>query len=152
MKNRDMKNELKINYQCPECLSYLRVWNNIIFTVKSSNKNKQGILLLNPELGNYSIISHPALRFVPGEKVDFICPVCQFDLTAKEINDKLVKIFMVDEKNNKFDIFFSKIAGEHSTFKIEKDTIVEKHGEHNSSYMNYFLGKWEKRKTIIKRN
>jgi len=34
--------------------------------------------------------------------------------------------------------FFSKICGEHSTFKIKEDDIVESYGEDSSGYVNYF--------------
>ena len=53
-----MAAKLDVNYVCPNCRSYLRVWNNIIMSVKSRTEDKQGILLVNPELGNYEFISH----------------------------------------------------------------------------------------------
>ncbi len=142
-----MEHNLKNNYQCPECLSYLRVWNNIVFAVKSSSRPKQGIILLDPELGNYTITSHPSLKFVPGESVEFFCPVCHKNLSEDSENKNLVKIHMVFENYKKYDIYFSKITGEHSTFKIYKNDIIEKHGEHVSGYLANFLDKWEKQKT-----
>ncbi|MBC8487097.1 MAG: hypothetical protein H8D45_13800 [Bacteroidetes bacterium] len=137
-----MKTEpMKVHYLCPNCRSYLRVWNNIIFTVKSAEGKKQGLLLLNPEVGNYTYVSHPSLKFFESEKVEFFCPVCFSNLTAKQINENLVKIIMVDEQLHEFDIYFSKIAGQHATFKIAQDNIIERHGEHSSSYVNYFMSK-----------
>ena len=137
-----MKSEpMKIHYLCPHCRSYLRVWNNIIFTVKSTEGKRQGLLLLNPELGNYTYVSHPSLKFIEGEKVEFYCPVCFSNLTAKQINENLVKIIMVDEQLHEYDIYFSTIVGQHTTFKIAQDNIIERHGEHTSSYVNYFMSK-----------
>ncbi len=136
-----MSEELKFHYLCPECRSYLRVWNNIIFTVKTTVGKRQGLLLLNPELGNYTYISHPSLKFIEGESVEFYCPVCHADLTAMQINENLIRIIMIDEDNNEYDIYFSKITGEHTTFKIEKDNIIERFGEQSSSYVNYFMSK-----------
>lgn len=136
-----METKLKNNYLCPCCKSYLKVWNNIIFSVKSYKDSKRGILLLNPELGNYSVISHASLVFDEGEIVEFFCPVCQADLTAKDININLVRILMLDEKNNELDVYFSKTCGEHSTFRIDKNNIVEKYGEDTSAYVNYFMSK-----------
>ena len=45
--------KLDVHYVCPHCRSYLRIWNNIIMSVKSYIEDKQGLLLLNPEVGTY---------------------------------------------------------------------------------------------------
>ena len=145
-----MKYSLKTNYLCPHCRSYLRVWNNIIFIVKSESRNLQSILLLNPELGNYDLIHHSSIEFKEGEMLDFICPVCQADLTAVKVNSNLVKVIMIDENNIEFDVYFSKICGEHSTFLIQEDDIIEKYGEDSSSYVNYFMSRLKKSKSSKK--
>ena len=142
-----MEYSLKINYLCPHCRSYLRVWNNIIFIVKSDIRNLLSILLLNPELGNYDLIHHSSIEFKEGEILDFICPVCHADLTAIEIHGNLVRIIMIDENNKEFDVYFSKICGEHSTFLIHEDDIVEKYGEESSVYVNYFMSRLKKGKS-----
>ena len=142
-----MDYSLDINYLCPHCRSYLRIWNNIILTAKSKLEKKQGILLLNPELGNYDFIHHTSLKFEEGEIVDFICPVCHADLSATEINENLARVLMIDENNKKYDVYFSKVCGQHSTFKIRKDDIIEKYGEDSSSYLNYFMSKLKKGNT-----
>ncbi len=142
-----MKYSLKVNYLCPHCRSYLRVWNNIILIVKSESRNLQSILLLNPGIGNYNLIHHSSIEFSEGEMLDFICPVCRADLTATGIHRNLVRIILIDEKNTEFDVYFSKICGEHSTFVIHKDDIVEKHGEDSSSYVNYFMSRLKKNKS-----
>jgi hypothetical protein len=142
-----MKYSLKVNYLCPACRAYLRVWNNIIFIVKSDSRDLFAILLLNPELGNYDLIHHSSIEFVEGEKLDFICPVCRTDLTAAEINKNLVRIIMVDENKKEFDVYFSKICGEHSTFLIHDEDIVEKYGEDSSSYVSYFMSRLKKKRT-----
>ena len=129
------------NYLCPHCKAYLRIWKNIIFTIRKCDDDKKGLILLDAELGNYSVISHPALHFIEGECVEFICPVCHKSLTASGINDHLASVIMVDENNEEYDVYFSKVAGEHSTFVIKKDDIIEKYGENSSAYMNYFMSK-----------
>ena len=136
---------LKINYLCPSCRSYLRVWNYIIFTVKYHSDNKKALLLLNPELGNYDLIHHSSVKCKEGEIVDFFCPVCHADLTAAEINKNLAHVIMIDENNKEYHVFFSKICGEHSTFKIKEDDIVERYGEDSSAYVNFFMSRFKKR-------
>jgi hypothetical protein len=121
------------------------VWNNIILIVKSESRNLQCILLLNPKLGNYDLIHHASIEFKEGETLDFICPVCRVDLTAIGIHKNLVRIVMTDEHNLEFDVYFSKICGEHSTFLIHDDDIVEKYGAESSSYVNYFMSRLKKK-------
>ena len=142
-----MKYDLKDNFLCPHCRAYLRVWNNIIFIVNSSLRNLYSILLLNPELGNYNLIHHSSIEFEEGEMLNFMCPVCRADLTATGININLVKIIMIDENDKEYEIYFSKICGEHSTFLIHDDDIVEKFGKDSSSYVNYFMSKLKKGRT-----
>ncbi len=142
-----MELPLKINYLCPHCRAYLRVWKNIIFVVKSESKSVQCILLLNPELGNYEIIHHASVDICDGSKLTFMCPVCHSDLTAKGINDNLNRIIMTDENNREFDVYFSKVCGEHSTFLIQEDNIIERYGEDSSAYVNYFASRLKKRKS-----
>jgi hypothetical protein len=142
-----MKYSLKTNYLCPHCRSYLRVWNNIIFIVKSESRNLRCILLLNPELGNYDMIQHSSFECIKGDPFIFICPVCHADLTAVEVNSNFVKIIMIDENNKEFDVYFSRICGERSTFLIQEDDILEKYGEDSSSYVNYFMSRLKKHRS-----
>lgn len=141
-----MAKKLEVNYLCPSCRSYLRVWNNIIFSVRSCTEDKKGLLLLNPELGNYEFISHYTLDFHKMECLDFLCPVCGFDFKATDINTNLARIIMIDENQKQYDLYFSRIRGEHSTFKISDNDIVEKYGKDSSSYVDYFMAKFRKEK------
>lgn len=131
---------MKAKFLCPHCSATLRVRENVIFKVKTKD-DKLGILLLNPELGNYSYISSPDLKFEDGEKVEFMCPVCCENLEASSINKDLVEVVMVDVDQKKYHVFFSSIAGEHTTFKIEENNVIENFGEDSSAYMNYFMKK-----------
>jgi RNA polymerase subunit RPABC4/transcription elongation factor Spt4 len=140
-----MDHSLKLNYLCPHCKSYLRVWINIIFIIESDEKNLKGILLLNPGLGNYEFIHHSSIKLAEGEVLTFLCPVCRTDLTATEINSNLVKILMTDENNREFEVYFSMVCGEHSTFLMKNDNVVEKFGDASSSYVNHFMSKLKHR-------
>jgi hypothetical protein len=141
----ETKSKLKINYLCPKCRAYLRVWNNIIFTVKYHSGKKRGILLLNPNLGNYNLIHHSSIKFKEGDMIEFLCPVCHADLTAAGISRKLAHVIMIDENNKEYNVFFSRICGEHSTFKIRQDDIVESYGEDSSAYVDYFMSRLKKK-------
>ena len=141
-----MAAKLDVNYVCPHCRSYLRVCNNIIMSVKSCTEDKQGLLLLNPELGNYEFISHYSLDFKEMEYLDFFCPVCCANFTAADVNKNLARIRMIDKDQKEYDLYFSRLRGEHSTFKIGNGDIVEKYGEDSSSYVDFFMAKFKKEK------
>ena len=141
-----MTTKLDVNYLCPDCRSYLRVWNNIIFSVKSCTEDKKGLLLLNPELGNYEFISHHEVEFKDMDCLDFLCPVCGFDLKASDVNRNLARVVMIDKDQKEYDVYFSRLRGEQSTFKISNGDIVEKHGKDSSSYVSYFMSKLKKEK------
>lgn len=131
---------MKNTFQCPHCLAHLRVRENVIFRVRTKEM-KRGMLLINPELGNYSYISAPDLKFALGEKVDFYCPVCCEDLAVKSINPNLVNVRMKDGERD-YDVYFSSVVGEHLTFKIHDHNIVDRFGEDYSAYVSYFTQKF----------
>ncbi len=126
----------KIEYVCPKCHGYLKVNKKIIFIVQKSD-GKKGIILLNPELGDYKRIFHETFNVKEGEHLTFLCPICQSDLSAMEINKNLARILMIDESGVEYKILFSDIIGEKCTYKICKDEI-EAFGDDSSAYMNYF--------------
>ncbi len=140
-----MKTELKHHYLCPVCRSHLRVWNNVVFSIRKEDGLTQGLLLLNPNLGDYSFMCH-GIDFYDDEIVDFYCPVCHADLAAKDMNDKLVRVIMIDEDEKEYDIYFSRVSGEHSTFKVKKEDVIARFGENASSYVNYFMERLKQQK------
>ena len=48
---------------------------------------------------------------------------------------------MIDDNKEKYNVYFSSVVGEHTTFKIEKAKVVEKYGEDSSAYLDYFTKK-----------
>ncbi len=123
-------------YICPKCDGFLKVNEKIIFIALKSN-GKKGIILLNPELGDYRRIAHSTLELKDGERLTFLCPICHSDLSANEINRNLARIIMIDENGTEFKILFSEVQGEKCTYRICKKEI-EAFGEDSSTYMNYF--------------
>ena len=57
---------------------------------------------------------------------------------ASDIHDNLAKIIYIDEKRQEYNVLFSIVAGEKSTFKMVGDS-VEVFGEHSNNYLE-FLG------------
>jgi len=125
---------MKNNFICPRCKGYLNVGDHIILAADTEHKDA-GLILLSPELGNYSIKTNSEFEIRDGEKYDFFCPVCQEKLAAN-VHDNLSRILMVDENGKQYEILFSKIAGEKSTYKIVGESL-ELYGEHKSNYINF---------------
>ena len=123
------------DFLCPKCKGYLRVKDNIIFKVKTSNWDG-GLLLLHTELGDYSSDNHPSFRFEPGEQVEFFCPICHHRLkSARHTN--LAMVLMRDNVGNEFEVYFSEITGEKSTFKLIGEH-AEMFGEDADRYIDFF--------------
>jgi len=123
---------MKNQYICPHCRGHLRVGDSIVFRIQNKKKEK-GLLLLHPEVGNYSSIKHPGFNFKEGESLDFHCPICQESLDAK-LDKNLVRLIMIDESRTEHEIYFSRIAGEKSTYQVSGGNKVQATGEHSHRY------------------
>ena len=122
------------HFLCPHCRGHLKVGDFIVLTVRNSKKEK-GLLLLHPEIGNYNSLKHPQFEYREGESIEFFCPLCQHRLHS-DFDDNLVFVNMIDDSGKEFDIYFSRIAGEKSTFQVSGETVMES-GEHSGRY-TYF--------------
>lgn len=120
-------------YLCPECHGHLKVGDYIILLVKNHEKER-GLLLFHPEIGNYSSIKHPSYKIDKDEILEFCCPLCHTCLVS-DFDDRLSHLILKEE-NKDFDIYFSRIAGEKSTYIVNGDTVTAS-GEHSNRY-TYF--------------
>jgi hypothetical protein len=96
-----------------------------------------GIVLLNPELGNYSYWNPPELKFVDGEKIEFMCPVCCESLNADHLQKDMVEIIMIGRDKKEYHVYFSSIAGKHATFKILGGNVVEEFGRDSAACRDF---------------
>ncbi len=123
------------DFLCPHCDGYLTPRENIVFSVKTES-GKVGIILLSPELGNYSVIRHESIALEEGEKVSVYCPICHADLALQDEKENLVRIIYEDPQHKRHDLIFSGIFGEKCTYKITEGE-VESFGEHAAKYIDY---------------
>ncbi len=124
---------MKTDFKCPHCSNLLNVGKNIVFS--SRNKwEKDGIIMLHPELGNYTVVRHPEFEVPEGEMLEFYCPFCNRQLKSEK-NPYLAWIRMSDETGLEYDIHFSRIAGQHATYKITGKS-VETFGEDADEYLD----------------
>lgn len=106
----------KPRYMCPfpECRTLLNPGTEIIFRAENE-REQQGIILLSPKVGNYSVISDQGfLR--DGELVELSCPTCHRNLM--HIKDPNFAYVLRQDNNSFSAIIFSRRKGEHATFKI----------------------------------
>jgi hypothetical protein len=133
-------------YLCKACRGVLNVKTSIVLAASNVNSPKKGLVYLNPELGNYTVTTHPSFIMKEGEEYLIKCPICHAHLNSLKY-DHLVRIIMINEEGKEFDIYFSDIVGEKCTYKISGST-VEKIGPDAVKYTKYFDVPEEDRKYL----
>jgi hypothetical protein len=109
------------DFLCPVCQEHIRVGDNIIFKVKNQKK-QSALLLLSPQIGNYTSIRHPSFEILPGEYLEFYCPLCNAPLMSG-IHKNLAHLILKNESGKSNDVYFSQIMGEQSTFTIDGESV-----------------------------
>lgn len=122
------------DYLCPICKGHLRVKNSILLSAKSKT-NEKGLVFLNSDVGDYTVTTHNDFKINDGEDYTFFCPICHATLNREE-NPHLVKIHLI-EGDEKYDIYFSSLAGEKCTYKIS-DKSIEQIGPDATHYKQFF--------------
>lgn len=125
------------DFLCPKCREHIRVGDNIIFKVKNSKK-QSALLLLSPQIGNYTSIKHPSFVIQQGEYLEFYCPLCNASLMS-DIHKNLARVIQYDESGKANDVYFSQIVGEHSTFATDGEA-VHVAGEDAGRYTYFKIG------------
>ncbi|NLA23995.1 MAG: hypothetical protein GX879_03420 [Bacteroidales bacterium] len=127
---------MNADYICPKCNGHLKVRHHIILLTKN-DKGDSALVLLHPEVGDYTFKIHPSSKFTEGDHSNFICPICYENLNTDDIDKNLAKLIRIDQDGRKVAIVFSQIRGEKCTFKIS-DHGIEAYGEDTDNYLNYF--------------
>ena len=122
------------HYICPHCRGHLRVGENIVLKVRNTQREK-GILLLHPEVGNYTSLINPHFTIIEGERLDFFCPLCMNYLDAA-IDENLVYMIMVDRQGTEHQVYFSRVADEQSTYRVSDDGNMLT-GVHSYKYTHF---------------
>jgi hypothetical protein len=137
---------MEVDYLCKVCRGHLKVQNSLVLAASMTNKSKGGLVFLNPEIGNYTIKTHPGFNIKEGEEYIYTCPICHSQLNSAKYKH-LVRIIMIDKDGKEYNIYFSGIAGEKCTFKI-RGTKLEKKGPDSKLYDKYFEVPEEDRKYL----
>jgi len=124
-------------YLCPHCRSDLKVGDHIVFSAETE-KGKKGVLMLSPDLGDYTILQDDHFSYKDGEHIDFFCPVCHGNLGIPDVSKDLAEVLMVDENGEEYEIIFSGVAGKKCTIQIKGDKVIRSFGEDADEYTNFW--------------
>jgi len=137
---------MAVEYLCKACRGHLNVKTSIVLAAQKKNSSQRGLVYLNPELGNYTVTTHPTFPLKEGEEYLYTCPICHSLLNSAKYSH-LVRIIMIDEDGKEYDIYFSDIAGEKCTYKI-RGSELELRGPDAERYSKYFEVPEEDRKYL----
>jgi hypothetical protein len=118
-------------------MGQIRVGDHLIFKVKNTKK-QSGLILLNPQIGNYTSIKHPTFIIEQGEAIEYFCPVCNTSLVS-DIHRNLAHVILHEENGQDYDVYFSQVSGEHSTFETSGES-VRISGEDAGRYTYFKMG------------
>jgi hypothetical protein len=139
---------MAVQYLCKVCRGHLNVKSSIILAAANlSNRTQRGLILLDPELGNYTKTTHSSFKINKGEEYIYTCPICSAQLNSMKYLH-MVRIIMIDDDSKEYNIYFSGIAGEKCTYKIRGNKIEEKKGPDVKIYNRYFEVPEEDRKYL----
>lgn len=123
------------DFLCPKCRSFLNIGNKIVFSIKVKT-DQSGLLLLEKTLGNYEVKKQEQIQYEKGDILGFFCPICHENLVS-DIHLNLAKVLMIDDEKQEYDVFFSRISGEHATYKVKNEKI-EAFGTEKDKYSQLF--------------
>jgi hypothetical protein len=122
---------MKRNYHCPHCRRTLNPGTKVVLLI--DNDGDRELILLSPDLGDYTVV-YP-LSFEPrlGLRYTFFCPVCQTDLTSAA-NENLVGLDAETDDGRRERVGFSRVYGERATFVGSAPGHVTLYGDHATRY------------------
>ena len=102
------------DYYCPKCDEKLSQNNQVLFHISTHN-NQSAQLYLDPKPMTYKYKCVPWVDFKENEIVEFACPHCLHNLQSEKYPN-FIKIILKVTDNVLFDVYFSRIYGDHRTY------------------------------------
>ena len=102
------------DYYCPKCDEKLSIDNQVLFHIQRSNKDMVK-LYLDPKPRSYKYKCEPHIDFKKNEVVEFTCPHCNKNLESEKYANFTQIVLKVTDKVL-FEVFFSRIYGDHRTY------------------------------------
>lgn len=111
---------MALRYRCPHCKAVLNPGTKVILRV--SRGRKSALILLSPQVGNYTVILPEDFPLKEGEKATFFCPVCGAELTSP-VNAHFNEVLR-ERADGGFDhVEFHRVYGRHATFVVTGDEV-----------------------------
>lgn len=124
---------MESRFLCPHCDGEINHKGNLLFSVQNIS-GRRALLVLSTKLGDYEVKNRLPFRFDMGDRFDFFCPLCGHELSCEK-ESNLVRVLMNDESGHQYEVCFSRITGEQSTYKITGKN-VEVYGLHSQKYLD----------------
>jgi transcription initiation factor IIE alpha subunit len=102
------------DYYCPKCDEKLNKNNQVLFNITRMDSSLVQ-LFLDPKPRSYKYKCKPWVDFEENEVVNFTCPYCDSSLTSEKYPN-FIKITLKVTEKVLFDVFFSRIYGDHRTY------------------------------------
>lgn len=122
---------MRAYYLCPHCKGILNAKDDIILSAENS-KGEKGLLLLHPDIGNYSSSKSKDFHIDKGDKLSLFCSICHSNLDSKK-HENFAQIQLLDADHQESTVIFSKIYGEKVTHKVDNSNVLS-YGEHCKRY------------------
>ncbi len=109
-------------YHCPHCNKSLTHGKKVELNFKRIKHAHAGTIYLEPEPGNYEFYTTPSTNFNNGERVIFICPKCETDLTSGK-NKQFAELKMMVNDFIFFEALFSTVYGDKRTYIVTEEDV-----------------------------
>jgi len=108
------------DYYCPHCMASLNPGSKLVLRITLGRR--MGLILLNPQVGNYEKILPEGFELTTGENAQFSCPICGDDITS-DYDSKLGEVLLRRGEEQYVRVNFSKTYGEEATFVVTDDAV-----------------------------
>jgi hypothetical protein len=119
------------HYSCPHCKKVLNPGTKVVLVI--DNNGERELILLSPELGDYTVVYPLSFEPEQGRRYTMRCPVCQIDLTSSH-NENLVELEAETDDGRSERVGFSRVYGERATFVGSRPDHVTLYGDHATRY------------------